>query len=84
MCVLVADAPAPAALRAIDGTGAVIETILKPELGAAVSLRHPDAGEIAARVTAIACDSVTIGFEVGAPSVAFAIAAIAADMSRPD
>lgn len=83
MCVLVADAPAPAALRTIDATRAVIETSLRLELGAAVSLRHPDAGEIAARVTAIASDSVTIGFEVGPLSVAFAIAAIAADMSRP-
>jgi hypothetical protein len=83
MCVLVADAPAPAALRAIDATHAVIETSVRPELGAAVSLRHPDAGEIAARITAVAADSVTIGFDVGPASVAFALAAIAADMSRP-
>ena len=83
MCVLVVDAPAPAALRAIDATGAVIETSAKPELGAAVSLRHPDAGEIAARVAAIASDSITVGFDVGPRSVAFALAAIAADMSRP-
>lgn len=83
MCVLVADVPAPAALRSIDATGAVIETSLRPELGASVSLRHPDAGEITARVTAIAADTVKITFEVGPPSVAFALAAIAADMSRP-
>ncbi len=83
MCVLVADAPAPAALRAIDATRAVIETSLRPELGAAVSLHHPDAGEIAARITSVSADTVTIGFEVGAGSVAFALAAIAADMSRP-
>ena len=83
MCVLVADAPAPAALRTIDATGAVVETSVKPALGASVSLRHPDAGEIAARVAAVAADSITIGFEVGPQSVAFALAAIAADMSRP-
>ena len=83
MCVLVADATAPVALRTIDATGAVIETSLKPELGVTVSLRHPDAGEISARVAAVAADSITIGFEVGAQSVAFALAAIAADMSRP-
>jgi hypothetical protein len=83
MCVLVADAPAPAALRAIDATGAIIETSLKPPLGAAVSLRHPEAGEILGRVRAIAADGVTIGLEKGAESVAFALAAIAADMSRP-
>lgn len=83
MCVLVADTPAPAALRAIDATGAIIETSLKPPLGAAVSLRHPEAGEIVGRVRAVATDGVTIGFETGAESVAFALAAIAADMSRP-
>ncbi len=83
MCVLVADAAAPAALRAIDATGAVIETSLRPALGAPVSLRHPDAGEIAARITCVSVDTVTIGFDIGAGSVAFALAAIAADMSRP-
>ncbi|MGQ0660106.1 hypothetical protein [Sphingosinicella sp.] len=83
MCVLVADAPAPAALRMIDAAGAVIETSLRPALGAPVTLRHPDAGEIAARVSALAADAVTIGFEIGPESVAFALAAIAADMSRP-
>jgi hypothetical protein len=83
MCVLVADAPAPAALRTIDATGAVVETSVKPALGASVSLRHPDAGEINARVAAVAADSITIGFDVGPQSVAFALAAIAADMSRP-
>lgn len=83
MCVLVAAAPAPAALRMIDATRAVIETSLKPGLGDTVWLRHPDAGEIPAKVAAIASDSITIGFDVGAQSVAFALAAIAADMSRP-
>ena len=83
MCVLVADAPAPAALRTIDATGAVVETSVKPPLGAAVSLRHPEAGEIAGRVRSVAADTITIGFETGPHSVAFALAAIAADMSRP-
>jgi hypothetical protein len=83
MCVLVADGPAPAALRAIDATGAVVETGLKPALGTTVALRHPEAGEIVGRVDAISTDAVTIGFETGAHSVAFALAAIAADMSRP-
>lgn len=83
MCVLIADAPTPAALRTIDATGAVVEISVKPTLGAAVSLRHPDAGEISARVVAVATDSVTIGFDLGPQSVAFALAAIAADMSRP-
>ena len=83
MCLLVAESPAPAALRSINAAGAVVETSLKPALGAAVTLRHPDAGEIAARVCAVSADAVTIGFDLGERSVAFALAAVAADMSRP-
>lgn len=83
MCLLVADSPAPAALRTISAAGAVIETSLKPSIGDAVTLHHPDAGEIAARVSAVGSDSVSIGFELGERSVAFALAAVAADMSRP-
>lgn len=83
MCLLIAEAPAPAALRSISATGAVVETSLKLPVGASVALHHPDAGEIAAKVSAVASDSVTIGFEIGERSVAFALAAIAADMSRP-
>jgi hypothetical protein len=83
MCLLVADAPAPAALRSISAAGAIVETRLKPALGTTVTLRHPDAGEIIARVSAVAVNSVTIGFDIGEQSVAFALAAVAADMSRP-
>ena len=83
MCLLVAEAPAPAALRAISAAGAVVETSLKLPIGSQVALHHPDAGEISARVSAVASDSVTIGFDLSEPSVAFALAAIAADMSRP-
>jgi len=83
MCLLVADAPAPAALRSISASGAVVETSLMLPVGASVALRHPDAGEITARVSAVASGSMTIGFDVGEQSVAFALAAIAADMSRP-
>ena len=83
MCLLVAEVPAPAALRRISAAGAIVETSLKPPVGAMVALRHPDAGEINARVSAVAADSVTIGFDLGEHSVAFALAAIAADMSRP-
>ena len=83
MCVLIGDAPAPAALRAVSAGGAFLETNARPPLGASVELRHPDAGAIQATVRSLADDGVGIAFHYGARSVAFALAAIAADMSRP-
>jgi hypothetical protein len=83
MCVLIADAPAPAALREINAGGAFLETNARPPLGSEVELRHPYAGTILGEVRILAEDGVGIGFAYGEQSVAFALAAIAADMSRP-
>lgn len=83
MCMLIADRPAPAALREISAGGAFLETNARPALGASVELRHPDAGAITGIVRALADDGVRIAFAFGERSVAFALAAIAADMSRP-
>jgi len=83
MCVLVAGSPAPAALRRLSATGAFVETNARPALGDEVELRHPEAGTIHATVRALSPDGVELGFAFGEASVAFALAAIAADMSRP-
>ncbi|HLL30278.1 MAG TPA: hypothetical protein VK403_04710 [Allosphingosinicella sp.] len=83
MCILFAGAPAPAALRTISASGAFLETNARPELGDCVELRHPEAGAIGATVRSLAPDGVELGFAFGEASVAFALAAIAADMSRP-
>jgi hypothetical protein len=83
MCVLVAGSPAPAALREISGRGAFLETNARPALGSRVRLQHPDAGAIEAVVKALAPDGVQLAFDCGDASVAFALAAITADMSRP-
>lgn len=83
MCVLVADQPAPAALREISASGAFVETHARPEPGETVELHHPEAGAIAAIVHSLAGDGVRLSFACGESSVAFALAAIAADMSRP-
>jgi hypothetical protein len=83
MCILLTDRPVPAAIRAISARGAFLETHERPAIGSSVELRHPEAGSIVGRVSAIAEDGVDIGFDCGAPSVAFALAAIGADMSRP-
>lgn len=84
MCVLIAGAPAPAALRDISASGAFLETNARPVLGADVELHHPEAGAIAATVRSVSNDGIALLFECDEHSVAFALAAITADMSRPE
>ncbi|WP_395611818.1 hypothetical protein [Allosphingosinicella sp.] len=83
MCVLIADNPSPAALRQVSAAGAFLETNARPTLGASVELHHPDAGAIEAEVSSLAHDGIGLAFRTSERSVAFALAAIAADMSRP-
>lgn len=83
MCILIAGAPAPAALREVSARGAFLETNARPELGSAVELRHPEAGSISGTVRSLADDGVQLSFACSERSVAFALAAISADMSRP-
>lgn len=82
MCVLLAGDPAPAALRDVSARGAFVETNARPGIGDRVELRHPDAGAIAGIVNSVAADGVHLAFTCGEASVAFALAAIAADMTR--
>jgi len=83
MCILMADRPAPAAIREISGAGAFIETNARPQPGSVVALHHPEAGGISGRVTALALDGVRLAFDPGEPAIAFALGAIVADMTRP-
>jgi hypothetical protein len=83
MCVLIAGDAAPAALREISATGAFLETNARPALGSRVELHHPEAGAIQGKVSALSPDGVRIAFPCSEQSAAFALAAIAADMSRP-
>lgn len=83
MCVLIDERPSPAALRHVSATGAFLETNARPELGKLIELHHPEAGAIAGIVRSFAHDGVTISFQCSERSVGFALAAIAADMSRP-
>lgn len=83
MCVLMAPTPAPAALREISARGAFLETSLRPAVGTEVELRHPEAGSISGRVRILGEDGIGIDFAQGETSVAFVLAAIAADMTRP-
>ena len=83
MCILLAEAPAPAALREISARGAFLETNARPALGTRVELRHPEAGAIGGTVQALSDDGIRLAFDCSEASMAFALAAIAADMSRP-
>ena len=83
MCILVADTASPAALREVSARGAFLETNARPELGSRVELRHPEAGVIGGTVQALAHDGIRLAFACSEASVAFAVAAITADMSRP-
>jgi hypothetical protein len=81
MCVLVAGAPAPAALRDVSARGAFLETNARPALGAEVELHHPEAGTIGGIVRAVTAEGIQLDFTCSERSVAFALAAIAADMT---
>lgn len=83
MCVLSCGGSHPAALRSVSAAGAFLETNARPALGDAVSLQHPEAGSIAGRVNAVHVDGVGVSFAGDQAACAFALAAIAADMSRP-
>jgi hypothetical protein len=83
MCLLVAGSASPAALREINAAAAFVETAARPRVGARVELHHPEAGGIEGRVRAVADDGLFIAFTCSERSVAFALAAIAADMTRP-
>jgi hypothetical protein len=83
MCVLVAGTPAPAALRTVSAAGAFLETNVRPAPGSRVELRHPEAGAIEGQVEALFADGIRLAFTPTEESVAFALAAIAADMSKP-
>jgi hypothetical protein len=82
MCILIADRPSPAALRDISGRGALVETRARVEIGRAVKLHHPEAGTIGAKVIGQGDGCLHLAFAKGEQGVAFAMAAIASDMTR--
>jgi hypothetical protein len=82
MCVLHADVPSPAALETVSGRGATIRSNAEPACGTIVRLVHPAAGEITAEVHAISETGIELNFAGDEDSVAFALSAVAADMTR--
>ena len=69
------------ALLDISGSEARVEIDQPPALGSEVELRHPYAGAITGRVGAISETSIRISFDAQEGAVAFALGAIAADMT---
>lgn len=81
MCVLLGERPHSASLRRVSASGAFVETNARPPIGCHVMLLHPDAGQIDAIVDSHCLDGIGIIFDRSAPAAAFALTAIAADMS---
>lgn len=71
-----------AALRAISGSEARLDVVDAPPLGSSVELRHPHAGCISGEVSEVGAGGVRIRFDGLEGAVAFALGAIAADMTR--
>ncbi len=69
------------ALRDISGREARLDTRQPPALGSLVELRHPHAGSITGRVSDISSSGIRISFDRQEAAVAFALGAIAADMT---
>lgn len=72
---------APVAIRRISARGALLHAAVTPPLGARAALRHPVAGIIDGTIGAITPDGLLLAFRPGVEAVAFALAAIAADMN---
>ncbi len=73
--------PQTAALRDISGSEARLDTAPPPPLGSEVELHHPYAGSITGQVSDIYDGGIRISFDRREGAVAFALGAIAADMT---
>lgn len=82
-CLIYDEVVHSAALIEVSGRGALIETGANLTIATEVTLSHPDAGEIRGVVDAITVRGVQLAFHMSEASVAFAVAAIASDMSDP-
>ncbi len=82
MCVLHMNGPVPVALENISGRGAILRGNSCPEPGDLVRLQHPSAGIIDAVVSTAEADGIEVVFTGDETAVAFALKAIATDMTR--
>jgi hypothetical protein len=83
LCVLVAGTRRDAArLRDVSAAGATLDTLIRPPLGEAVRLQHPEAGEISARVARHTREGIGLSFAIDEAAVSFAMLALAIDMTE--
>jgi hypothetical protein len=68
-------------LCSVSATGAFVETEGSMLIGSSVTLLHPEAGGIAARVARVARDGAALAFTPGEQATTFALAAMCADMT---
>lgn len=82
MCTIVAGTRRDAGLlRSISAAGATLDTNSRPPLGELVRLRHPEAGEIGAKVSRHTRDGIGLSFELDDSAVSFAMRALAIEMT---
>ena len=82
-CLILGARSHMAALVEVSGVGALLETEAAFDIGERITLSHPEAGQICAVVDAITVRGVRVAFPASESSMAFALAAITADMSDP-
>lgn len=68
-------------LEEVSASGAYIVTDHRLPLGTLVSVQHPTGGNIMASVVRMTAAGFGVAFDLGEPSVTFALRAIAGDMT---
>lgn len=81
-CIIrTSDGPVAGRLRDISAAGAFIETLHGIAVDTAVSLEHPAAGRVDARVARQTDDGISLSFALSDSTVTFALKVIAAEIS---
>lgn len=83
VCCLQWDQSVPAALHDVSASRATLVTGARPPIGTPVELIHPEAGSISGTITCLRRGMIEVEFNPSENSMAFALAAITADMSSP-
>ena len=83
VCCLKWDQSIPVALHDVSASGASLVTGARLPIGTSVDLIHPEAGSITGTISCVRSGMIEVEFDRSEYSMAFALAAITADMSSP-